>query len=637
MPHPRRSAMDAPARHPTCHLRPALLQPARGAIELTHSSPLRLPSILEVIVRPGKSPISVQYLGHGLHRIAYAEGEKRVMKIALPASGNEAEARVFELLAKRGLAPAPVAHGPAVYWSRDQTRLGDWTYLVVERVEQLFGAMLKRAPSSIELIFEGARCLAECASLGVLVSDCHADNLGWHKRRVVVIDTGDRLPVAHALSKRTINEKVMTKYWAKVSSLAEETAIDVVRRHWRDATDVQEFLAAPPLQLPASPPEPCPFASDESVESDDEEAANKMQPSKTASLVIVVTSGFYIDRIAFYLDGCCCCSMSGGSGGCSTTELRLLPEEDIVRVCLQTQHSDGVYLGRRFVVETTQRTHTFEGSHVGRPRQIVELEADVSKGRVVGLRFYQNQLVGFVYAQRALGPPVRPWNSVEPWPETVTNSDSHLTVSQEPEVLRPPPSETESTPGCHLTTLQEPKVQLSSETVFVTDSTLGFHLTTSQEPEILRPQPGVCVVCHNGKTFATLEPSVRLALMGRRVHRVYYVPMQKSLPPGKQQGYDWLDKPQRDAFEGTPFIRLPCIMDLEKEYEARAWSTHGDTCSALYSQKIKLHLRPKAAAFYLSWLVDHVERGSLVLIIGFNDKDGSDFHRQRDFCLSVLE
>ena len=172
------------------------------------------------------------------------------------------------------------------------------------------------------------------------------------------------------------------------------------------------------------------------------------------------------------------------------------------------------------------------------------------------------------------------------------------------------------------------------------DSTLGFHMWKDgafHADILVKNDKSIRVFGQNGGTVISMAKQVAPLLLGRKYGSVFYVPMSKSLPVGRQIHYAEHERAQQDIFGSTNLIATPEIMTLQDDYASCCYGApYWDTCDQFYNKRQKLHLRKEAAKFFVDRVLDALPRGSLLICTGWNSSHpAEEFRAQLDLLRLV--
>ena len=223
-----------------------------ASVELTCSHPMPLAKSLELsFVRE-----NVRLFGHVSHRAVYVghgksknvfeiEDTDNVIKItAVNCNQLGLETQAFGVLAPQSLSPHIMMSGKATQWDiNGESKIKDWLFVVCRKVSMtLRQQLLKTDIVALDLILCAAKTLVRAAVLGVIVGDCHADNIGILDGQVVILDAGDREVVKIPVSKGFINQNIMRKFWTHMDKVVASCDFARVRSFWQNSHSIESFL-----------------------------------------------------------------------------------------------------------------------------------------------------------------------------------------------------------------------------------------------------------------------------------------------------------------------------------------------------------------------------------------------------------
>ena len=218
--------MPAPVDEPVSHkwtFRPSSRPRTSAEFEPTHYRAMPLPFEIDLMLC-GKT-YSCVYLGHGRSKVVYGIGGTSVV---LKLTGRkDQEPDVFQQLSREcrdadpatKICPAIYVAGPCEEETLERVYKHEWYGWVEDHAMPLNKYIQGLNVDHMACIKLALYKQIVAAQHGLLLSDNNLFNLGVLDDTVVIIDTGSRSRQTRAISKGTMNDMAINKWWKKLESL----------------------------------------------------------------------------------------------------------------------------------------------------------------------------------------------------------------------------------------------------------------------------------------------------------------------------------------------------------------------------------------------------------------------------------
>ena len=204
-------------------IRPSSCPRDSTEFELTHTRRVPLPFAIELTLC-GQS-YSCLYAGHGQSKIVYRIDDKPLVLKLTAKTDQEPEVCTQLSLECRAAQPA-IKICPTVYvvGPCEEQNLGgkfkaEWFGWIAEYATPLDKYMARLTVDHVACLKLALFKQVVAAQHGLLLSDNNLFNFGVLDDTVVIIDTGSRTRQTAAISKGTMNDYAIYKWWKKLASL----------------------------------------------------------------------------------------------------------------------------------------------------------------------------------------------------------------------------------------------------------------------------------------------------------------------------------------------------------------------------------------------------------------------------------
>ena len=206
-----------------CIIRPTSPQPAATEFDLTHTRRMPLPFAVELKLCGQSYPC--RYIGHGKSKVVYRIADKPLV-LKLTQSFDQEPDVCTQLSLECSAAQPPIKICPTIYVAGPCEEQSEWDEFKEEWFAWIAELAIPLDKYMASLTVDHVACLKlalykqiVAAEHGLVLSDNNLFNLGVLDDTVVIIDTGSRTKVSHAINKGTLNHQAVHKWWNKLASL----------------------------------------------------------------------------------------------------------------------------------------------------------------------------------------------------------------------------------------------------------------------------------------------------------------------------------------------------------------------------------------------------------------------------------